>query len=209
MNNTILYGVIAIAIGLGLMAVVFNSQTADTNLANEPATTTNPQPGEADPVMCTADAMLCPDGSYVGRTGPNCEFVCPPPPAVPADVQAAITEKRDLIRVETPVPMAAVPYTFDVRGQARGPWYFEASFPIVVLNADGEEVATAVAQAEGEWMTEAFVPFSASIDLTDAAFTDRVIEPGSQGTLVFKKDNPSGLPENDDELRFPITFARE
>jgi len=30
------------------------------------------------PVACTADAMQCPDGSYVGRTGPNCEFVCPP-----------------------------------------------------------------------------------------------------------------------------------
>jgi hypothetical protein len=28
-------------------------------------------------VMCTADAMKCPDGSYVGRTGPNCEFLCP------------------------------------------------------------------------------------------------------------------------------------
>lgn len=28
-------------------------------------------------VACTADAMQCPDGSYVGRTGPNCEFVCP------------------------------------------------------------------------------------------------------------------------------------
>jgi len=26
---------------------------------------------------CTADAMACPDGSYVGRTGPNCQFVCP------------------------------------------------------------------------------------------------------------------------------------
>jgi len=29
-------------------------------------------------VVCTAEAKLCPDGSYVGRTGPNCEFaVCP------------------------------------------------------------------------------------------------------------------------------------
>ncbi|MEA2701574.1 MAG: hypothetical protein QOE22_283 [Candidatus Parcubacteria bacterium] len=26
---------------------------------------------------CTADAMQCPDGSYVGRTGPNCQFICP------------------------------------------------------------------------------------------------------------------------------------
>lgn len=29
--------------------------------------------------MCTADARQCPDGSWVGRTGPNCEFVCPGP----------------------------------------------------------------------------------------------------------------------------------
>ena len=29
------------------------------------------------PVACTADAMQCPDGSYVGRTGPNCDFICP------------------------------------------------------------------------------------------------------------------------------------
>lgn len=29
-------------------------------------------------VACTMDALLCPDGSYVGRSGPNCEFTaCP------------------------------------------------------------------------------------------------------------------------------------
>lgn len=26
---------------------------------------------------CAKDATICPDGSIVGRTGPNCEFVCP------------------------------------------------------------------------------------------------------------------------------------
>jgi hypothetical protein len=26
------------------------------------------------PVACTEEAKLCPDGSAVGRTGPNCEF---------------------------------------------------------------------------------------------------------------------------------------
>tara|TARA_R110002124_G_scaffold225299_2_gene390673 strand:- start:1473 stop:1775 length:303 start_codon:yes stop_codon:yes gene_type:complete len=37
-----------------------------------------PQTAEADSVMCTMDAKLCPDGSSVGRTGPNCEFApCP------------------------------------------------------------------------------------------------------------------------------------
>lgn len=29
-------------------------------------------------VACTMEAKLCPDGSSVGRTGPNCEFnACP------------------------------------------------------------------------------------------------------------------------------------
>ena len=28
-------------------------------------------------VMCTMDAMQCADGSWVGRSGLNCEFVCP------------------------------------------------------------------------------------------------------------------------------------
>lgn len=33
---------------------------------------------EPGPVACTLDAMICPDGSAVGRTGPNCEFAaCP------------------------------------------------------------------------------------------------------------------------------------
>lgn len=30
-----------------------------------------------DPVACTMDAMMCPDGTYVGRSGPKCEFKCP------------------------------------------------------------------------------------------------------------------------------------
>lgn len=31
-----------------------------------------------EPVFCTQDAKQCPDGSYVGRTGPSCEFAaCP------------------------------------------------------------------------------------------------------------------------------------
>lgn len=33
---------------------------------------------DSGPVACTQEARLCPDGSTVGRTGPNCEFAqCP------------------------------------------------------------------------------------------------------------------------------------
>lgn len=33
--------------------------------------------GPGGGIACTMDAMMCPDGSYVGRSGPNCQFVCP------------------------------------------------------------------------------------------------------------------------------------
>jgi len=34
--------------------------------------------GNEGPVACTMDAMICPDGSAVGRSGPLCEFeACP------------------------------------------------------------------------------------------------------------------------------------
>lgn len=32
---------------------------------------------DPEPVACTMEARQCPDGSWVGRSGPNCEFVCP------------------------------------------------------------------------------------------------------------------------------------
>jgi hypothetical protein len=36
-------------------------------------------PAVEKPIACTMDAEMCPDGSYVGRSGPKCEFVCPSP----------------------------------------------------------------------------------------------------------------------------------
>lgn len=49
---------------------------------NTPQPTRAPQPSTApggiDNTICTMDAKICPDGSSVGRQGPNCEFAaCP------------------------------------------------------------------------------------------------------------------------------------
>lgn len=41
-------------------------------------TTIEPMPGDGGTIACSMDAKLCPDGSYVARSGPNCEFAeCP------------------------------------------------------------------------------------------------------------------------------------
>lgn len=52
------------------------------NLQPAPGVTTSPVPSttSAEPVACTMEAKICPDGSSVGRTGPKCEFApCPKP----------------------------------------------------------------------------------------------------------------------------------
>ncbi|MFH0820153.1 MAG: Gmad2 immunoglobulin-like domain-containing protein [Candidatus Peregrinibacteria bacterium] len=105
--------------------------------------------------------------------------------------------KTDKIQVETPQAYQQVTSPLVVTGQARGPWYFEASFPVRLLNDQGNELAVTPAQAQGDWMTEDFVPFTATLEFATTAKT---------GTLVFQKDNPSGLPEHDDELRMPVRF---
>lgn len=41
-------------------------------------------------VACTMEAKQCPDGSYVGRQGPNCEFAACPAASTSATVSARI-----------------------------------------------------------------------------------------------------------------------
>jgi hypothetical protein len=42
------------------------------------STTSLDEPMRNDYIACTMEAKQCPDGSFVGRTGPNCEFEeCP------------------------------------------------------------------------------------------------------------------------------------
>jgi len=107
-------------------------------------------------------------------------------------------EKSDLIKSGNPRPNQTITSPLFIKGEARGYWFFEASFPIKLLDADGKEIASAIAQAKSDWMTEDFVPFEVVLQFTNPDI--------KEGTLVFKKDNPSGLVENDDELIIPVNF---
>lgn len=151
------------------------------------------------PVACTMDAMECPDGSFVGRVGPDCQFAqCPAP--------AEVVQYKDLIRVTSPKPGDVITSPLTIRGEARGNWYFEASFPISLTNWDGLIIAEHYAQAQGEWMTEEYVPFEAVLEF------DTPLNPLGQdfmknGTLILRKDNASGLPEHDDAFEIPVKFS--
>lgn len=107
------------------------------------------------------------------------------------------TDLGSNITVTAPKSGATVPKTFTVTGSAPGTWYFEASFPIEVRNASGTVIGTAPATALSDWMTTGQVAFKA--DVTTTGYT-------GPATLVLKRDNPSGLPENDRSVSMPITI---
>jgi hypothetical protein len=111
-------------------------------------------------------------------------------------------EKTDLIRIDTPRPNEAISSPLTITGEARGNWYFEASFPVVLTDWDGKIIAQGTATAKGDWMTTDFVPYEATL-----TFTVDTNAYSNKGSLVLRKDNPSALPANDDALEIPIVFS--
>jgi len=111
----------------------------------------------------------------------------------------ATTTQDNMIRVTAPAVNAIVGSPIHIEGEARGNWYFEASFPVRLEDANGNVLAQAPVQAQGEWMTTEFVPFE--LDLPFSAPTT------DTGVLILEKDNPSGLPEHADSRRIPVRFS--
>jgi hypothetical protein len=138
-------------------------------------------------VFCSQDVKLCSDGSYVSRIPPNCDFnKCP---------------KEDLIVVENPKAEEEINSPLFISGKARGYWFFEGSFPIELVDENNNLISSTIAQAKEEWMTEEFVPFEAYLNFSN--------HKTRKGFLIFKKDNPSGMKEYDDEIKVPIIFSKK
>lgn len=110
-----------------------------------------------------------------------------------------VFEVQDLIQLTAPLPNEEIFSPLLIKGKARGTWFFEASFPVVLVNWDGLIIAEGYATAQDDWMTEEFVSFEATLEFIKPEYSNR-------GALILQKDNPSGLPENDNALEIPILF---
>lgn len=157
-------------------------------------------------VMAVVVLIIAAEAAYVFTWRQEAPPVNPPAPApvtpAPAPAPAPVdTSRDDLIRVGNPKPGQLVTSPLTVTGEARGNWYFEAVFPIRLLDGNGAVIASGQGQATADWMTSDFVPFTSTLTFAAPATAN--------GTLVLMKDNPSGLPEYDDEIRIPVRFAKE
>lgn len=107
-------------------------------------------------------------------------------------------EYSNEIRVDNPVPNQLVSSPLQVMGQARGSWFFEASLSVAIYDDVGNPLGQGVALAEGDWMTENFVPFTADLDFDNTTAVE--------GEIRIQNANPSGLIENEKELIIPVRF---
>lgn len=106
--------------------------------------------------------------------------------------------QNDQIRVKTPKLGDKITSPLEIKGEARGPWFFEADFPVQVLDKDGNALNWGIAQAGDNWMTPDFVPFTATVEFES---------PGEGfGFVQLEKDNPSGLPEHAGFIKIPVRF---
>lgn len=109
------------------------------------------------------------------------------PHVVPAAMLSVSVSPSD--RVKSPL---------SVKGVAPNNWFFEAVFPVQLLDANGIVIAEAPAQAQSDWMVEGPVPFVAEL-----AFA---VNGDTPATLVLAEDMPSGLP-GQREVRIPVTLT--
>lgn len=113
-------------------------------------------------------------------------------------VNMAPTGKDDLIKVEVPASGTKLTSPLEIKGQARGSWYSEGGFPVYLYDANKKLLGRGIASAQGEWMTEKFVPFKLTLQFEKSTTPT--------GTLILRKDNPSNLPEHDNALELPVAF---
>lgn len=131
-------------------------------------------------------------------------FVNPPQKKIAAQKQIPAmpgypTSPDGRVQVINPVPGQEIASPVTMKGSVTGGgWFFEATFPIRVVDADGTVLGQGQAQAESEWTSTGTVSFVATFSF--------FVPHSVTGTVVFSKDNPSGLPQNAESFSVPVRF---
>ena len=53
-----------------------------------------------------------------------------------------------------------------ISGKAKGSWFFEGSFPVILTDWDGKIIAETQAKTDKDWTTEELIPFQATLEFT-------------------------------------------
>lgn len=146
-------------------------------------------------LLTPEDQWLCKNNEWVKQGNPKTE-----PPAINCEKELYSEDSSEII-IDAPIVNEQVVSPLAVSGQAIGTWFFEASFPIKIYDANYLELGTGYVTAQDDWMTEDLVPFEGTIEFSLPTTTT--------GWLIFHNDNPSGLPQYDRQIALPIKFKSQ
>ena len=119
---------------------------------------------------------------------------------ITGDVPMTYNQDKTLAIIEEPKANSVISSPLVVKGEAPGAWYFEASFPVKLLDDKGNLIVAAPATAQSDPLTVDFVPYKTLLEFTTTA---------TSGYLVLTNDNPSGLIENELSVKIPVTFLNK
>lgn len=102
--------------------------------------------------------------------------------------------------ITEPQPNSVISSPLIVKGEAPGAWFFEASFPVKLLDNVGNIIVSAPALAQSDPLTENFLPYKTLLEFNTTA---------TSGYLLLTNDNPSGLPENELSVKIPVLFLNK
>lgn len=134
------------------------------------------------------------------------------PPTTPAFVRVAhmdgsfvetlrgINTATSTVAFSAPQAGAETTAPMHVSGSALGEWFFEAQMPVRVTDPSGVVLGEGVAHAQGDWMTNRPVAFTADIPLT--------MPYQGPAILTVERDNPSGLAKNFASVSVPIIIIQ-
>lgn len=138
------------------------------------------------------DTWICQNGQWVKHGNPSAAMpttLCPGQQSAPVQPDVILTSIKANDIISSPLI---------IEGQAKGPWFFEATFPVQLVDVNGNLLAQIALQATEDWMTENYVHFAGQMTFNSGTNTD--------GKLIFNNDNPSDLPQNAKSLEVPVRF---
>jgi len=133
-------------------------------------------------------------------------FVNPPPKGVATAGHTPVTlgyptSLDGHVKIFNPIPGQIVVSPSAISGNVTGGgWFFEGTFPVRIVDANGAVLGDGQAKETepGAWASTGTVAFAGTIFFN--------VSHSATGTIVFSKDNPSGMPQNSESFSVPVRF---